>query len=497
VRTLAILAVLATSLLCGCSRPPTQLLVVVGSDLLARDLQCVHVAVARVGDSAAPTERWFYVHAAGEPRVSIPFSFGVTAPDQDATQRVEIAVSAVRGACGDALDPAAVSTTDRVRTGFLPQQAVRVPMYLSRSCVGLVCPEGSECRQGTCADPVREPGTLEPVDQGGEIPAMPDVNVAFVTRTQVDGALGGLASADAICAREASEADLPGTFVAFLGTGRTSPADRLGTASGWIRTDRRTVAVSREALTSEPLVHPIALDALGQRVGRSETVWAFDPVGGNDCRGWTSNAASDFGGAGSTWGVVPEWWLSEGPAGCNWRLGRFYCFQIDHDTGAPPDVSAVGGRRIFVSDQLAGTPDEVCAASRARAGLAGSFTALVATTGASALSRVALDERAWVRMDGRTMFLDRANVSSDLPRLPVLFDASGVAAAYQVSTGAFVPSDPDHGVTLPGDASGTCQDWAGAGAAVVGSAATAGADWFSGGTTTGGPPTRRFYCLED
>jgi hypothetical protein len=51
-----------------------------------------------------------------------------------------------------------------------------------------------------------------------------------------------LGAADAICAARATEANLPGTYVAWLSTSTRQARDRLAGARGWVRVDGRPVA---------------------------------------------------------------------------------------------------------------------------------------------------------------------------------------------------------------------------------------------------------------
>ena len=55
----------------------------------------------------------------------------------------------------------------------------------------------------------------------------PPPKYAFVTTWQGDGNIGGLAAADAICQTEAEEAELPGTYKAWLSDSGNSPSTRF------------------------------------------------------------------------------------------------------------------------------------------------------------------------------------------------------------------------------------------------------------------------------
>jgi hypothetical protein len=155
-------ALLASALAgAGCSRPATQLVVVVESDL-AVPAEVVSVR-ARVRPLEAAVAREPYTFAlTGEGSVALPFSFGVVPPDGDARRRVELAV--------DALDAAGeVVVTRLVRTGFLRDQSLRVPIFLASSCRDVVCAPDLSCDRGECVPAEVAPETLVPITPGEEL----------------------------------------------------------------------------------------------------------------------------------------------------------------------------------------------------------------------------------------------------------------------------------------------------------------------------------------
>lgn len=146
----------------GCTRPATQLVVVVSSDLsVPADVVSVR---AHVRPLDAPSEaggvRTFALD--GEGTLELPFSFGAVPPGGDPTRRVEISV--------DALDATeAVVVTRLVRTGFLPGQALRLPVFLAAGCRGRVCGPDLVCDRGECVSPDLPPESLSPVRPGAEL----------------------------------------------------------------------------------------------------------------------------------------------------------------------------------------------------------------------------------------------------------------------------------------------------------------------------------------
>lgn len=154
-------------LLAACTRPATQLVGVVASDLPAEAISCSSARVSRFdGATVELGDRRMFV-----PSVQPTFSFGVTPPGGDPRARVEITVEAW-ASCGEPAEGERPRASRTLRTGFLPDQAVRVDFFLSRLCLDVVCPEGSTCDPGTGACvPVPELASSElvPVRPGEEL----------------------------------------------------------------------------------------------------------------------------------------------------------------------------------------------------------------------------------------------------------------------------------------------------------------------------------------
>lgn len=155
------LAFLAAS----CAGQPTQLVVIVRSDLPAEDIVEVRTFVVP-GEpfTAAPSTRSFPV-GGGDGRVVIPFSFGVLPRGGDASSRVEITVSAY-----SASDGTTPTVSRVVRTGFSAGRALAVPVFLSAACRDRApCAPGLTCDDGECVSPDVPVEDLLPVDPGREL----------------------------------------------------------------------------------------------------------------------------------------------------------------------------------------------------------------------------------------------------------------------------------------------------------------------------------------
>jgi len=150
--------------LAACTKPPTQLVVVVDSDLPAADRVSVR-AVARPDDDPADpgVESTFTVSDTPGPATFVmPLSFGVIPPGGDPARRVEVVVEA-----RDAAERAVVSR--RARTGFVREQTLRLPIFLAEACRGVECPDGQTCDQGLCVTAEVPPESLMEVEPGDEL----------------------------------------------------------------------------------------------------------------------------------------------------------------------------------------------------------------------------------------------------------------------------------------------------------------------------------------
>ncbi|MEZ4404644.1 MAG: hypothetical protein R3B06_31780 [Kofleriaceae bacterium] len=269
----------------------------------------------------------------------------------------------------------------------------------------------------------------------------PPANLAFVTAGAYTGNLGGLAGADAICQARASALGLAGTFRAWLSSSTASAASRLGTASGWVRTDGKPFANSKADLLAGRIFYPLALDERGgSQLGT--TAWTATSAGGGltgaACADWTDGTST------AVTGVIgfPEYgtsaWTQNGAATCA-SSQHLYCLGIDWTaTVAPPPATNV--RRAFVSNAawvpdggLAGA-DALCAAEATAAGLTGTFRALLATTGASAASRFSTTGNPWARVDDVVLAPTAAGVLGGALGVPTYWDAAlnvTAAGAYR------------------------------------------------------------------
>jgi hypothetical protein len=248
---------LGASLTVSCSRPATQLLVEVDSDLSPDRIACVHAEIISLRDPSIVGERTIFLDPTLAERTtytSLPFSFGVVPPQGDPHERVEVRASAFPlGPCTTESFGGLATVTRRVRTGFVLHSQLDVALFLSRRCDGVVCDPTSTCDQGSCipipevdpnggyldAGPLDAPppsmdAPTDAVDDAGglsrPLPAMDDFSVA---QAQADDAHGriypvGVQDEDTILVAGLSTVGIASLGLAVNDAGRVdagAPAD--------------------------------------------------------------------------------------------------------------------------------------------------------------------------------------------------------------------------------------------------------------------------------
>ncbi len=144
-------ALLAIAFVIGCTREPTQLVVVLDSDLAVPselDALQVHVEGRGVEESRGP----FSLEGIG--REELPVSFGVAPEGRDAGRSVTVRLSGW-------LDGVERLSTF-ARTGFVAHERLRLDLFLARRCLtdAPECAPGQTCGEDGCEDPYRDPKSL-------------------------------------------------------------------------------------------------------------------------------------------------------------------------------------------------------------------------------------------------------------------------------------------------------------------------------------------------
>jgi hypothetical protein len=159
----------------------------------------------------------------------------------------------------------------------------------------------------------------------------------FVTSSEQNGALGGLAGADAICqdlAESPGSQAPPGTYLAWLSDDTDSPSSRFMRSPGpyvLVNAAATRIAANWAALTDGTLDAPIDVTEDGARLDGREVVWTNTDADGKvapknlHCVNWTDGSNVPVGATGET-ERRNSLWTNTGQGGCNNQL-RLYCFQ--------------------------------------------------------------------------------------------------------------------------------------------------------------------------
>jgi len=199
---------------------------------------------------------------------------------------------------------------------------------LSFALLGVCACSASDANVDASVDPGTDGGFDSGVDLDSGT-ADPLEYYVFVTNTSHDGAIGGIAGADAICASQAETAGLEGQFKAWLSTLSSPASDRLVQSDvPYVLVDGTHIADDWNDLTDGSIRAPINLDASGQRLGGD--VWTGTlPSGASyvdgDCEGFTSNAGDLRSLCGSTAFTNASWTAAQTPD-CSSQL-RLFCIE--------------------------------------------------------------------------------------------------------------------------------------------------------------------------
>jgi len=151
--------VLLLAAIAGCEVSPTQLLVVVNTDL-AVPAEVDEVRIRVRGPGSDPPREDRSVSLTDAPG-RLPASFGVAPRDGDPDRRVTVAADAL-------LDGAVVVTTSAA-TAFVEQKTLRLDLFLARGCRNVTCPEGQTCRDEGCESVDVDPDDLPTYEPGEDL----------------------------------------------------------------------------------------------------------------------------------------------------------------------------------------------------------------------------------------------------------------------------------------------------------------------------------------
>ena len=239
-------------------------------------------------------------------------------------------------------------------------------------------------------------------------------------------------------------------------------SSRVGNG-GWVRVDGRPFGRNIATLgvsANQVVYYPPRIDETGNDVGPAHVLVA---TGGDSsgspgpCADYTTTVGDIFTGdaiAGSSTWAAKQLMLN----GCS-SFFRLYCFRADLTGDIKP--APLPGRHVFVT--AAGwapfgnitNADAFCRADATAAGLANAstFIALLATSTASAASRLTTGGAPWKRVDDVFVF----NSPNDLGASKLLAPFGLVADGSLYASFAFWSGASGPGAVSAGDVS--CQDW--------------------------------------
>lgn len=164
---------------------------------------------------------------------------------------------------------------------------------------------------------------------------VPAGRVAFVTSLLFPGNLGDVENVNETCSSLASEAGLPGTYIAWISTEGLDPISGWPNGGPWRRTDGVEIAATSDTFFSGSLEAPLNLDENGLLVtpipvcGGGAGVWtgtnSQGEATGIDCESWSS--PPNLGTAGDALSTDGAW-TADCDAPCDMML-PIYCFQLN------------------------------------------------------------------------------------------------------------------------------------------------------------------------
>ena len=282
-------------------------------------------------------------------------------------------------------------------------------------------------------------------------------NLIFVSSTKVPGDFGGVKAADAICAEDAEESGLRGTFVALLAGGGQSAMDHLlptggALSRGFVRVDGLPVADTAIGLIIEHRMwYPPTLTQDGEPY--SGQVWTgSDSTGLDDanqqCSGWMTTLAAATGATGLA-GSGPLLMNYENKS-CGTPL-PFLC--VMQDKSAPTSPSTTPGKKIFVSDSgLVVGAGFAGATTACRSGGSANAVPFLALEGTSAASRLSM-ATVYVRPDGIRVGTGAQIAAGELETGIWVTWAGVPTTAKYIWTGSTNPKESSEANTA------TCDNW--------------------------------------
>lgn len=157
---------LTLALLSGCDAPATQLVVLVDTDLAVNEeLAGVSVVVLDGAGQEVSAQDFALADDGATPgpaSFAMPLSFAVVPVGDDPSRRVTVQVSGLAPSGSTIVSRRAV-------TGFIEEEQLLLPMFLSSACRDVTCPAEQTCTERGCVDERVPPQSLPAVRPGDEV----------------------------------------------------------------------------------------------------------------------------------------------------------------------------------------------------------------------------------------------------------------------------------------------------------------------------------------
>lgn len=258
--------------LAACSRQPTQLVVIVDSDLEVPATLSAVRAVVRDDAGAELLAHTFVLAAASGAGsgTALPISFGLAPPGDDDARRVTLDLEALDAASN-------VLFTRRTITGFVSGKSLVLPIFLSGQCRSLTCDGGLTCTELGCAAPEIDPGTLcedgadrcagpsgPATDAGARDALSPDAG------DRLDATGPDVAPGDRVDPADVAPIDAADAGVEDLGIEDAEPEDALPVDAGGV-----PINVAPPELSGDPIEGQTLSASTGQWQSDSRITFAF------------------------------------------------------------------------------------------------------------------------------------------------------------------------------------------------------------------------------
>jgi hypothetical protein len=315
----------------------------------------------------------------------------------------------------------------------------------------------------------------------------------LIRNVPLDVLRGDLSGADELCARNAPLYGVPNDYRAWLSVEGRPAHQRLGAARGWVRAE--------DFMPFADTVDDLAAGALlssPERWARLVATGTGAASAAQRCGDWSSSSGSYVPGISNA--TTGSWERDEAqaPQACS-TLGSLYCFGTRYQT--PMIIPPVPSRRAFLSSPwtpsggLAGA-DAHCQEDAAAADLAGSYKALLATSGKGVDHRYRAGLR-YARVDAMALqSYDQSGWRFYELRAPlnVTADRHYIGSTGQPEAQTLVWTGGASQATL----ASTCNDWqGGTGSGTVGRPEFTDRTHLDAGRPAPCTSAQRLYCLQD